>query len=144
MPLGALDLSFLSDVESMDGMEKFKDPARYAIPDAESLKGPIADDEFDAAIATSEEDKQLATNARASKLWRMLRICYKSKFSVFDKIDDGNNLEALFEIRDEGTEGNPIKEAEPEDQDRRHRSKSLEIAVSTASEASLVVESAVK
>ncbi|MCJ1401490.1 hypothetical protein MMC11_004704 [Xylographa trunciseda] len=144
IPLGALDLSFLSDVESMDGMEKFKDPARYAVPEAESLKGPIADDEFDASIATSEEDKQLATNARASKLWRMLRICYKSKFRVFDKIDDGNNLEALFEVRDEGTEGNPTKETELEDQDRRHRSKSPEIPVFTASEGSLVVESAVK
>ena len=28
LPLGSLDLNFLSDVESLDGMEKFKDPAR--------------------------------------------------------------------------------------------------------------------
>ncbi|MCJ1431102.1 hypothetical protein MMC27_000453 [Xylographa pallens] len=144
MPLGSLDLGFLSDVETMDGMEKFKDPARYAIPDAESLKGPIADDEFDASIAASEEDKQLATNARASKLWRMLRICYKSKFGVFDKIDDGNNLEALFEVQDEGREGDPTKETELEDQDQRHPSKSPEIPVSTAAEANFAVETDVK
>ena len=116
----------------------------YAIPDAESLKGPIADDEFDASIAASEEDKQLTTNARASKLWRMLRICYKSKFGVLDKIDDGNNLEALFEVRDEGTEGDPTKETELEDQDQRHPSKSPEIPVSAAPETNLAVEIGVK
>ncbi|MCJ1385978.1 hypothetical protein MMC17_009103 [Xylographa soralifera] len=144
MPLGSLDLGFLSDVETMEGMEKFKDPARYAIPDAQSLKGPIADDEFDASIATSEEDKQLTTNARASKLWRMLRICYKSKLGVFDKIDDGNNLEALFEVRDEGMEGYPMKEAELEDQDQRHPSKSPDIAVSAAPEVNFAAETGVK
>ncbi|MCJ1281246.1 hypothetical protein MMC26_000564 [Xylographa opegraphella] len=146
MPLGSLDLGFLSDMESGDGMEKFKDPARYAIPDAESLKGPIADDEFDASVATSEEDKRLATNARASKLWRMLRICYKSKFGVLDKIDDGNNLEALFEVRDEGAEDEPAKEAEVEDQDHRHPSKSPDLPASTgmAAEANVAVETGVK
>ena len=104
----------------------------------------MADDEFEASIATSEEDKQLASNARASKLWRMLRICYKSKLSVFDKIDDGNNLEALLDVRDEGNADYPSKEVELEDQDRRHPSKSPEVLVPTTSEPILVVETAVK
>ena len=53
-------------------------------------------------MAKTEEVKQLAINARASKLWRTLRIASKNKFGLFDKIDDGNNLEALFEVPQEG------------------------------------------
>lgn len=70
---------------------------RYSIPTAESFRGPIADDEFDAAMAKTDEEKQLASNARASKMWRTLRVASKSKLSLFDKIDDGNNIQALFQ-----------------------------------------------
>ena len=57
-------------------------------------------------MAKTEEDKQLAMNARASKLWRTLRIASKNKFGLFDKIDDGNNLRALFEVPDEEEKNN--------------------------------------
>lgn len=46
-------------------------------------------------MAKAEEEKQFLTNARASKLWRTLRIASKSRMNLFDKIDDGNNLQAL-------------------------------------------------
>lgn len=52
-------------------------------------------------MAKSDEEKQQATDARASKLWRTLRIASKSKLNLFDKIDDGNNLEALFRPEEE-------------------------------------------
>lgn len=52
-------------------------------------------------MAKTSEEKQQATDARASKLWRTLRIASKSKLNVFDKIDDGNNLEALFRSEEE-------------------------------------------
>lgn len=65
-------------------------------------------------MATTEEDKQLSSNARASKLWRILRVASKSRLNVFDKMDDGNNLQALFEpaeetenVRDENTKDTP-------------------------------------
>lgn len=48
-------------------------------------------------MAKTGEEKQQATDARASKLWRTLRIASKSKLNLFDKIDDGNNLQALFQ-----------------------------------------------
>ena len=70
--------------------------SRYSAPTPESFRGPIAEDEFDMAMAKTEEDGSLASNARASKMWRTLRIASKSKLNVFDKIDDGNNLQALF------------------------------------------------
>ena len=52
-------------------------------------------------MAKTAEDKQQAIDARASKLWRTLRIASKSKLNRFDKIDDGNNLQALFQPEEE-------------------------------------------
>lgn len=52
-------------------------------------------------MAKIGEEKQQATDARASKLWRTLRIASKSKLNLFDKIDDGNNLQALFQPEEE-------------------------------------------
>ena len=52
-------------------------------------------------MAKTDEEKQQATDARASKLWRTLRIASKSKLNLFDKIDDGNNLKALFQPGEE-------------------------------------------
>ena len=95
--MGALDLAFLSQNQSSEGMEKLTDPARYTIPAINSFKGPIAEDDFDIGMAKNEEEKQLASDARASKLWRTLRVASKSRLNVFDKIDDGNNLRPLFE-----------------------------------------------
>ena len=69
---------------------------RYTIPKIEDFKGPLSEDDFDLEIATTEEEKQLLANARASKLWRTLRIASRSKLNLFDRIDDGHNLQALF------------------------------------------------
>lgn len=96
-PLGTLDLTFLSDSSASNGMERLKDPDRYSIPKAESFQRPIADDEFEIEMARTDEEKRRATDARASKLWRTLRIAAKTKLNRFDEIDDGNNLKALFE-----------------------------------------------
>ncbi|CAD6566354.1 MAG: hypothetical protein ASARMPREDX12_008198 [Alectoria sarmentosa] len=100
-PMGSLDLRFLSDGGDTGGMEKLKDPERYTIPTADSFRGPIAEDDFDMDMAKTGEEKQQATDARASKLWRTLRIASKSKLNLFDKIDDGNNLQALFQPEEE-------------------------------------------
>ena len=48
-------------------------------------------------MARTDEERQQATAARASKLWRTLRIASKSRLNMFDKIEDGNNLQALFQ-----------------------------------------------
>ena len=58
-------------------------------------------------MAKTDEEKQLLIDARASKLWRTLRIASKGKLNLFDKIDDGNKLDALFE-----PEGDESKEKE--------------------------------
>ena len=74
---------------------------RYTVPTAESFRGPILEDDFDIEMAKTDEEKQQAIDARASKMWRTLRIASKSKLNLFDKIDDGNNLQALFQPEEE-------------------------------------------
>jgi THO complex subunit 1 len=75
---------------------------RYNVPDEESFRGPILDDEFEIETAKSEEEKQLATSARSSKIWRALRIASKTKLNLFDRIEDGQILEVLFKADSDG------------------------------------------
>ncbi|KAL6718435.1 hypothetical protein ACLMJK_004525 [Lecanora helva] len=103
-PFGSLDLAFLSDGVNVNGMDRLKDPDRYLIPTAESFQRPIANDEFELEMAKTDEERRLAVDAKASKLWRTLRIAAKTKLNRFDKIDDGNNLQALF-----GSDGDESK-----------------------------------
>lgn len=44
-----------------------------------------------------DDDKHKLQQAKASKTWRALRIASKDRLSLFDKIDDGKQLQALFE-----------------------------------------------
>lgn len=116
---------------------------RYSIPSAESFRGPIADDEFDIAMAKTDEEKQMTLNARASKMWRTLRIASKSKLSLFDKIDDGNNIQALFQPDGDENRGKedhpgsepPVKDTTPTVGDTVQRPLSengLEVAQDTS------------
>lgn len=113
-----------------------------AIPTAESFRGPIADDDFEVQTAKSEEEKQLALNGRASKLWRLLRIVHRSKFNLFDRLDDGNNIPVLFEDA-EAEKESKHGEDETGDQDQSGP-KSPERPVVTISEAASIQETTVK
>lgn len=72
-------------------------------------------------MAKTDEEKQLMLNARASKMWRTLRIASKTKLSLFDKIDDGNNIQALFQPEGDETRNKedhpgseqPVKDTTP-------------------------------
>lgn len=68
-------------------------------------------------MAKDDEEKELVSNARASKLWRMLRLASNNKIKLFDKIEDGKNIDALFPLE---FEKNGIREdIEDEDEARR-------------------------
>ena len=56
-------------------------------------------------MARDDEEKQRLRDARASKLWRTLRIASKSKFKLFHKIEDGHNLDVLFEPKSDEHQG---------------------------------------
>jgi hypothetical protein len=55
------------------------------------------DDDMDIDTAQASEDKENAKQARASKVWRTLRLSSRTKLGSFDKIEDGKNIQALFE-----------------------------------------------
>ncbi|KAI9839702.1 MAG: hypothetical protein M1838_004307 [Thelocarpon superellum] len=96
-PLGSLDLSFLTDAETANGLDELKAPTRYAVPDPKSFEGDIAEDEFDINMAKSEEEKEISTSAKASKTWRALRVASKSRLNLFDQVTEhGQNVKALF------------------------------------------------
>lgn len=96
-PMGALDFKFLSDSEALANIERLKESDRFAVPDPKSLLGGILDDEMDIDMAQTAEDKDAALSAKSSKTWRILRLTAKTKMAAFDRIDDGNNLNILFE-----------------------------------------------
>ncbi|KAI4159396.1 MAG: hypothetical protein L6R39_000374 [Caloplaca ligustica] len=99
-PMGALDLSFLSntgDEGQAQGLEALKRPERYTLPKVEDYKAPILEDEFDMEMARTEEEKEEAGTKRASKMWRALRLASKNRLNLFDRIEDGKDLGALFD-----------------------------------------------
>jgi len=96
-PMGALDLRFLNDEEHTNSLEHLKKLDRFNNPAPDSFLTGIADDDFDIDTAKTKEDRDAATKAKASKVWRTLRLASRSKLNQFDKIDDGKNIKVLFD-----------------------------------------------
>lgn len=96
-PMGSLPLDFLEDDEEADPLEKFKSRDRYTLPDLDSYKRGIADDDFEITMPTNNETKAAAMEGKASKSWRALRIASKTKLAVFDKIDSDDKIDIIFE-----------------------------------------------
>ncbi|AEO69581.1 9488df5f-fb33-4ec4-854b-57beee312a39 [Thermothielavioides terrestris] len=96
-PLGSLSLDFLGDEDEEAAFEALKDPQRYSLPELSSLRRGIADDDFEIEMPTNDETKASAIEGKASKTWRALRIASKSKLATFDKIDDDNKIDVIFE-----------------------------------------------
>lgn len=108
-PMGSLDLKFLSDAEAVANIERLQGSDRFAVPTADSFLMSIMDDEMDIDMAPTSDEKEAAIRSKSSKTWRILRLAAKSKLSAFDKINDGQNLKALFEIPQEA----PTESVEP-------------------------------
>lgn len=97
-PMGALDLSFLSDASALANVERLKEPDRYSVPAADKIRMGIMDDDMDLDMAHSQEDKEAAERSKSSKIWRILRLTGKTKLTAFERIEDGKNIDALFEV----------------------------------------------
>ncbi|KAK3301615.1 THO complex subunit 1 transcription elongation factor-domain-containing protein [Chaetomium strumarium] len=96
-PLGSLSLDFLDDEDENSAMERLKDPERYSSPDLSSFRKGIADDDFEIEMPTNDETKASAIEGKASKTWRALRLASKSKLASFDKVDDDDKIDIIFE-----------------------------------------------
>ena len=108
VPLNAVSMEFLKEKEREKVMEELRDPERYKVPDLDSFKAKIADDDFEISMASNEQAKAKAIGSKASKSWRALRIARDFKLAAFDKIDDPNDISAIFE---------PLDDIEAEDND---------------------------
>lgn len=115
-PIGQLSLDFLGDEDENSAMEKLKDPERYSLPELSHLKRGIADDEFEIEMPNSDESKASAIEGKASKTWKALRIASKSKLVVFDKIDNDDKIDIIFEdkpdqeaeVQEDGEDGDVV------------------------------------
>ncbi|KAI0180107.1 THO complex subunit 1 transcription elongation factor-domain-containing protein [Hypoxylon sp. FL1284] len=96
-PMGSLSLNFLKEEDSESVMEKLKDPERWKLPDLDGFKKKIETDDLDLDFAKNEKEKSEILEAKASKTWRALRIARRSKLATFDKVDDWQKVDAIFQ-----------------------------------------------
>lgn len=96
-PLGSLDLKFLSEDDGRGGLERLKNPSRYFVPSINSFQNRIDLDDMDIEMARDEETKNTATESKASKTWRTLRIASRTKLVTFDKIDRSDKIDVIFQ-----------------------------------------------
>lgn len=95
-PLGSLDLKFLKESNDITGLERLKKPSRYELPSVKSFENKIGLDDFDIEMEMDPEKKNAATESKASKSWRALRIASTSKLVTFDQIVCDEQIGALF------------------------------------------------
>lgn len=112
VPVGAVSLDFLRPVDK-DGSSESD---RCKLPELESFKQSIADDEFEISMPTNDETKAKAVAGKASKSWRALRIAGRSRLAVFDKIEDSDNIGLVFEEPRDDDEMEEDDEPASEDQ----------------------------
>ncbi|KAK4226081.1 THO complex subunit 1 transcription elongation factor-domain-containing protein [Podospora fimiseda] len=97
-PMGSLSLDFLSDDEEEKNLAKLMNPERYRFPSLDVFKNGIADDQFEIDMSrNNNEALNAAVEGKASKTWRALRIASKFKLAAFDKIQDDEKIDAIFE-----------------------------------------------
>ncbi|KAM0334027.1 hypothetical protein ACHAQA_001047 [Verticillium albo-atrum] len=95
-PMGSLPLDFMQDEDDEKALDKLRAPERYQLPELESFRRKIADDDFEIEMPTNDETKEAAIESKASKSWRALRIAARSRLGLFDKISDPEKIDAIF------------------------------------------------
>ena len=110
-PMGSMSLDFLKNTDEASLFERLKSNDRYQLPDLETFKAKIADDDFDIDTARDPESKAEAVERKYSKSWRALRIAGRTKMSMFDRIDDPSNIDAIFEEKVDPDEEEAEEEA---------------------------------
>ena len=96
-PMGSLPLNFLSDGSGDTAMAKLKSAERYQLPELASFRRKIADDDFEIEMPTNNKTRAAAVDGKASKSWRALRIAGRYKLAAFDKIDNPEKIDTVFE-----------------------------------------------
>jgi THO complex subunit 1 len=104
-PLGSLDLKFLYEGGGKGDLDRLKDSSRYQLPSVKSFQSKMELDDMDIEMARDDDEKNAATDAKASKSWRALRIATGTKFTSFDKIERSEKIDDIFkdEVKTEDT-----------------------------------------
>ncbi|EXM30937.1 hypothetical protein V3481_013457 [Fusarium oxysporum f. sp. vasinfectum] len=111
VPMGSVSLDFLKEKDEETAMSRLKAKERYELPELDTFKRKIADDDFEIDMPTNDQTKAAAIAGKASKSWRALRIAARSKLAALDKIEDPKKIDIVFE---ELTEVDDIEDiAEP-------------------------------
>lgn len=114
-PMGSLDLDFLRPDAPHNQWDSYKNPERYQLPELGSFKRRLADDDFDIEMAKTPHEKQVAMDRKACDTWKALRLARKFKpLSAFEKIDDDDNITALFEDAPKDSKVNGTEEDDEE------------------------------
>ncbi|KAL1311353.1 hypothetical protein AAFC00_001527 [Neodothiora populina] len=92
-PAGAIDVSFLAEVDNVKGLERLRDPSRFTAPSIEDLVKGIQNDELDLEMAMTDEEKHSLEAAKANKTWRALRAATRSAIKILDRVEPGKSLE---------------------------------------------------
>lgn len=74
---------------------------RSELPDAKTLVRDVQEMDLDLDIANTEDEKRELEDQKMSKTWRALRLMSKTKLNLFDKVDDGRNLECFLQNKEE-------------------------------------------
>ena len=70
---------------------------RFTAPSADSYSTKVRSTELDLDMVTSEEDKRQQEERKISNTWRGLRLASKTRLSSFDRLEQGKELERLFQ-----------------------------------------------
>ncbi|OAA58804.1 THO complex, subunit THOC1 [Cordyceps fumosorosea ARSEF 2679] len=96
-PMGAVSMEFLGrGAASKTTMDELRPPVRYQLPELETFQRPIADDDFEIDMPTSDATRAAAVYGKWSKSWRALRIASRTRLAAFDKIDDSKAIGVVF------------------------------------------------
>ncbi|RBR09626.1 uncharacterized protein FIESC28_09774 [Fusarium coffeatum] len=117
VPMGSVSLDFLREEDEKTAMGRLKAKERYELPELDTFKRKIADDDFEIEMPTSDQTKANAIAGKASKSWRALRIAARTRLAAFDKIEDPKKVGIVFEEITEADDNEGITEPAANDDD---------------------------
>ncbi|KAF4441499.1 hypothetical protein F53441_12012 [Fusarium austroafricanum] len=117
VPMGSVSLDFLKEEDEETAMNRLKAKERYELPELDTFKRKIADDDFEIMMPSNDQTKAAAIAGKASKSWRALRIAARTKLAAFDKIDDPKKIDIVFEELTEADDGESTAEPTANDED---------------------------
>ncbi|KJR82324.1 THO complex subunit 1 [Sporothrix schenckii 1099-18] len=108
--MNSFSLDFLDEEDPEEALAELKKPGRSQLSALDAFEREIADEDFEIEMPDSDASKQLAEERKASKTWRALRIVRQTNLSIFDKIDNDNDVRLIFKTAD----GSLLEEDEDE------------------------------